>query len=82
MAWLPTWLFAALLFEALRMAHEPIRGGRQAAVVAIFGLLSFQYGNTLLQHIDLSLQILGVGLQAFYGLDGFSRSTCLSCWSW
>src|SRR5260370_6982456 len=40
-------LLAAFLAQALGLPMKAIRGGRQVAVLAIFGLLRFQYAQTL-----------------------------------
>ena len=49
-------LLAAFLAQALGLPMKAIRGGRQVAVVAIFGLLRFQYAQTLSQPRDLGSQ--------------------------
>src|SRR5260221_275260 len=49
-------LIAAFLAQALGMPMKAIRGGRQVAVVAIFGRLRFQYAETLSQPRDLGSQ--------------------------
>src|SRR5258708_29783884 len=52
MAWLPSWLLAALLAQALGGTHKTIRGRRQTAIMTIFGLLSFQCFHPLLQILN------------------------------
>lgn len=47
MAFVPTWLLATFLPQALGGTHTPIGRGRQVAVVALFGLLCFQGFHTL-----------------------------------
>src|SRR5260370_35335167 len=42
MSWLSTRLLAPLCAQALGRTHKPIGGGRQTAVMAIFGLLPLQ----------------------------------------
>jgi hypothetical protein len=49
-------LLAAFLAQALGLSMKAIRGGRQVAVVAIFGLLGFQDAQTLSQPRDLGSQ--------------------------
>src|SRR5258708_26220608 len=51
-------LFCLLASASLRIpwAMKAIRGGRQVAVVAIFGRLRFQYAETLSQPRDLGSQ--------------------------
>ena len=48
MAWLSTGLLAALLPQALGRTHKTIGGGRQTAIMAIFGLLPFEGFDALL----------------------------------
>jgi len=71
MSLLPTGLLAALFPQALERANKTIRGGRQAAMMTIFGKLSFQRFDTLLLKAD----------QPFEGLDllmlGFKSADCL-----
>jgi hypothetical protein len=74
MALLSAWLFATLLLQALGKTHKPIGRGRQVAVVAIFGLLSFEDFDAFLQHIDLSFQRLGMLQTPFDRLDGLMES--------
>ncbi len=52
MAWLPTGLLAALLSQALGGTHKAIRGRRQVAIMAIFGLLAFKRFHALLQILN------------------------------
>src|SRR6266851_556005 len=52
MSWLSTGLLAALLSQALGRTHKTIGGGRQTAIMAIFGLLPFQGVDALLQSLD------------------------------
>ena len=49
---LRSWLLAALLAQAFRPPHEAVRGGWQAAVVAIFAKPSLQGVQLLLQILD------------------------------
>ena len=51
MAWLTTSLLAALVSLALGRTHKTIGGGRQTALMAIFGLLPFE-GFVALLTID------------------------------
>ena len=46
---LPARLLAALVPQALGGAHKPIGGGRQTAIMAIFGLLPLQRFHALLE---------------------------------
>jgi hypothetical protein len=71
MAVLPAQLLPALLPQTFGSTHKPIGRRREAAVMAVFGLLSFQDFDTLLQHLDLPLQIPGLLLQPFDRLDRF-----------
>ena len=48
MSWLSTGLLAALLPQALGRTHKTIGGGRQTAIMAIFGLLPFEGFDALL----------------------------------
>jgi hypothetical protein len=48
MSWLSTGLLAALLTQALGRAHKTIGGGRQTAIMAIFGLVPFEGFDALL----------------------------------
>ena len=49
-------LLAALLAQTLGLSPKAVGGGRQVAVVAIFGLLGFQDAETLSQPCDLGSQ--------------------------
>src|SRR5260221_593092 len=49
-------LLAAFLAQALGLPMKAIRGGRQVAVVAIFGRLRFQYADAFTQQRDLGSQ--------------------------
>jgi len=59
------------LVQTLGRADKAIGRRRQAAIVAIFGLLPLQRFDALLQHLKLPLQILGMLLQSLNGLDRF-----------
>src|SRR5712691_91669 len=52
MAWLSTGLLAALVSQALGGTHKTIGGGRQTAVMAIFGLLPLEGVDALLLRVD------------------------------
>jgi len=52
MTCLPTRFLAALCAQALGGTNKTIRGGRQTAIMAIFGLLSFEGFDVLLQSVD------------------------------
>src|SRR6266571_2830356 len=52
MSWLSTGLPAALVPQALGRTHKTIGGGRQTAIMAIFGLLPFEGLDALLQRVD------------------------------
>jgi hypothetical protein len=49
---LSAWLLAALLPQALGWTHKAIGGGRQTAIMAIFGLLPFERFDPLLQVVN------------------------------
>ena len=55
---LPTRLLLAFLPQTFRLAREPIRRRRQAAVVAVFGLSLLQRLHLLRQAADLGLHLL------------------------
>ena len=48
MSWLSTGLLAALVSQALGRTHKTIGGGRQTAIMTIFGLLPFERFDALL----------------------------------
>ena len=52
MSWLSTGLLAALLPQALGRTHKTIGGGRQTAIMTIFGLVPFEGFDALLQRVD------------------------------
>ena len=61
-SWLPTRFLLALLAQALRFAHKPIRGGRQVAIVAIFREPVSQGFQLLAQAAHLLLVVLDHGV--------------------
>jgi hypothetical protein len=52
MSWLSTGLLAALVSQALGRTDKTIRGGRQTAIMTVFGLLPFEGFDALLQSVD------------------------------
>jgi hypothetical protein len=69
-AFLPAGLLPAPLAQALGWPHKPIRGRRQVTIVAIFGLLSFQGFDALLQKVDQPFQGFDALLLSVNGDDG------------
>src|SRR5258708_22764482 len=70
MSWLTTRLLATLCAQALGRTHKPIGGGRQTAVMAIFGLLPLQGVDALLQRLDQPFEDVHTLLPSANGDDG------------
>jgi len=70
MAWLSTRRLPAFFAQALGGTHKPIGGGRQTAVMAIFGLLPFQGFDALLQGVDQPFEDVHTLLPRTNGDDG------------
>src|ERR1700688_2215076 len=71
---LPTRLLAARFAQALGHTHEAIGGGRQTAIMAIFGLLPLQGLEALLQPCDQPCEHLHALLSSTNGDDGLFES--------
>src|SRR5260221_3638681 len=74
MALLPTRRLPAFFPQALGGTHKPIGGGRQTAVMAIFGLLPFQGFDALLQRVDQPFEDVHTLLPSADGDDGLFES--------
>ena len=74
MALLSICLLPALLAQALCRANKPIRGGRQTAIMAIFGLVPFQVSDALLLRRDESFENSYLLLLSVDGNDGLFES--------
>src|SRR5260370_18172783 len=70
MALLPARLLAALFPLALGSTHKTIGGGRQTAVMTIFGLLPFESFDTLLESVDQPFEVFYTLLPRANGDDG------------
>src|SRR5437763_2896500 len=70
MALLSSGLLAAFFAQALGWPHKAIRGRRQTAIMAVFGLVSFQGFDALLQKVDQPLEGFDVLLLRLNGHDG------------
>src|SRR5260221_4692519 len=62
MSWLPSRWLLALLAQAFRLAHKPIRGRRQVAIVAIFRQLVPQAFHLRAQSTDLVTHVLNLSI--------------------
>ncbi len=74
MAWLSTGLLAALVPQALGRTHETIGGGRQTAIMAIFGLLPFEGFDAFLQRVNQPFEDVHALLLSANGADGLFES--------
>src|SRR6266566_2315526 len=70
MSCLSTGLLAARFAQALGRTYKPIGGGRQIAIMAIFGLLPLERFEALLQRVDQPLELCHALLLQANGDEG------------
>ena len=70
MALLPARRLPALFPQALGGTHKPIGGGRQTAIMAIFGLLPFEAFDAFSQRVDQPFKGFDALLLSVNGSDG------------